>query len=325
MGGRKSAGEADRRRGQSSNIEDQPESGCRTVVSGFCAAARWELHVNDARAALQKMASGSVNCVVTSPPYYWQRDYGVIGQIGHEPTIQGYVDALVDCFHEMHRVLRDDGVVFLNLGDTYYSAKGKPHGRDKKSKARQLSRSVLRAVDGPGLGLPRKSLIGIPWRVALGLQEDGWTLRSDIIWKRPGALPEPTAHDRPMLTHEHVFILAKKPHYWFNRAALKGEEDVWRIVARPDNPGSHFAPFPAALVERCLECGCPDGGVVLDPFVGSGTTMVVAARMHRNSIGIDLSPRYCASVRARMEQLATELESSEEPVWTPQLTLPSCD
>jgi DNA modification methylase len=247
-----------------------------------------------------------VNCVITSPPYYSQRDYGVAGQIGHEATIDGYVQKIVDCFSEVRRVLRDDGVVFLNLGDTYYSAKGKPHGQDEKSRGRLWSREKLRAVDGPGLGLPRKSLIGIPWRVALAMQKDGWTLRSDVLWRRPGTLPEPTAHDRPWLTHEHVFIFVKKPRYWFNRAALAGEEDIWHITPRPDMPGAHFAPFPSALVEKCIGCGCPDDGTVLDPFVGSGTTMLVALRMRRHALGIELNPQYCKSILDRLDKLPDE-------------------
>jgi DNA modification methylase len=306
-----------------------PTSGHRksercALYEGRCGRSEWKLYHGDCRIALSAIAHNTVNCVITSPPYYWQRDYGVEGQIGHESSIQGYVGALVECFRALRPALRADGVVFLNIGDTYYSAKGKPHGSDKKSKARQLSRRVLRAVDGPGLGLPRKSLIGIPWRVALALQEDGWTLRSDIIWKRPASLPEPTAHDRPMLTHEHVFVLAKSPRYWFNRTALQGEEDVWRIVARPDSPGTHFAPFPSALVERCIKCGCPEGGLVLDPFVGSGTTMIVAARMNHNAIGIELNPGYCAVVQKRLEQLNSELEN-EQMVLSPEFASHSCD
>lgn len=262
----------------------------------------WKLFQGDCRAALPMIPPRSVNCVVSSPPYYWQRDYGVSGQIGHEPIIQGYVNAIVSCFQQVRRVLRDDGVVFLNLGDTYYSAKGKPHGLDKKHHGRQLSRLQLRAVDGPGLGLPRKSLIGIPWRVALAMQNDGWILRSDVVWRRPGALPEPTAHDRPWQTYEHIFVFSKKPRYWFNRDALVGEEDIWHIPPRPDNPGAHFAPFPSALVERCVRCGCPSHGTVLDPFVGSGTTMLVALQMSRNAIGIELNPRYCQFILRRLSK-----------------------
>jgi DNA modification methylase len=234
----------------------------------------WTVLTGDVALALREIATESVDCVVTSPPYYWQRDYEVTGQIGHEGTIEGYVTALVRAFAELRRTLKPDGTFFLNLGDTYYSAKGRPHGKDDKHNGRQMMRRHLRAVDGPGLGLPRKSLIGIPWRVALALQDDGWTLRSSIIWQRPASLPEPTAHDRPWRTFEHVFLFSKGPRYWFDRAGLVGEEDIWEIV------------------ERCLDCGCRPGGVVLDPFAGSGTTLVTALSRGCGAIGVDLKPEY---------------------------------
>ena len=287
------------------------------VEAQWSGALREELHwrvlQGDSRLCLADLPPHSVDCVVTSPPYYWQRDYEVDGQIGHESSIQGYVKALVECFHALRPALADDGLVFLNLGDTYYSAKGRPHGRDKKHLGRQLARRKLRAVDGPGLGLPRKSLIGIPWRVALMMQEDGWTLRSDVVWWRPGSLPEPTAKDRPWSTIEHVFIFAKKPRYWFNRDAIAGEEDIWHIPSRPDKPGVHSSPFPSALVEKCLSCGCKPTGTVLDPFVGSGTTMEVALRMGFNAIGIDLKPEYCEFVAGRLAILGQDLQPANQP------------
>ena len=156
------------------------------------APSRWVLHEGDSRVILPTLERESVDCVVTSPPYYWQRDYDVEGQIGLEASIAGYVDNLRTVFKGLRHVLKSDGTVFLNLGDTYYSAKGLPHGNDAKHRARRFG---LRAVDGPGLGLPRKSLIGIPWRVALALQQDGWTLRSAITWVRTTAIPEPTARE----------------------------------------------------------------------------------------------------------------------------------
>ena len=262
----------------------------------------WTVLTGDVASALRQIETASVDCVVTSPPYYWQRDYEVSGQIGHERTIGGYVAALVGAFGELRRTLKPAGTFFLNLGDTYYSAKGRPHGRDDKHNGRQMMRRHLRAVDGPGLGLPRKSLIGIPWRVALALQDDGWTLRSSIIWQRPASLPEPTAHDRPWRTFEHVFLFSKSPRYWFHRPGLVGEEDVWKIVARPDNPGAHFAPYPIELVQRCLDCGCPNGGVVLDPFVGSGTTMIAALARGSSAIGVDLKPEYSGYTMERIHR-----------------------
>jgi DNA modification methylase len=198
-------------------------------------------------------------------------------------------------------VLRDDGTVFLNLGDTYYSAKGLPHGSDDKHRARRFG---LRLVDSSALDLPRKTLIGIPWRVALALVEDGWTLRSSIIWVRQSAIPEPTSKDRPWRKYEFVFLFSKSPRYFFNRGGLHGEEDVWTI--EPDRNslarGLHFAPFPQALVERCIAAGCPEGGVVLDPFVGGGTTMAVAIATRRSAIGIELNPDFCLHVREGMKK-----------------------
>jgi DNA modification methylase len=234
----------------------------------------WTVLTGDVAFALREIATESVDCAVTSPPYYWQRDYEVAGQIGHESTINGYVTALARAFGELRRTLKPGGTFFLNLGDTYYSAKGRPHGRDDKHNGRQMMRRHLRAVDGPGLGLPRKSLIGIPWRVALAMQDEGWT------------------HDRPWRTFEYVFLFSKSPRYWFHRSGLVGEEDVWTITSRPENPGSHFAPFPVELVERCLDCGCPAGGVVLDPFAGSGTTMIAALARGSGATGVELKPQY---------------------------------
>lgn len=253
----------------------------------------WKVIQADALQGLKSLESETVDCMVTSPPYYWQRDYGYDGQIGHEATIEGFVEALRDVFSEARRVLKPTGTLFLNIGDTYYSAKGKPHGRDAKASGRQMARTVLRAVDGPGLGLPRKSLIGIPWRVALAMQKDGWTLRSDIIWDRPGSLGEPTAKDRPWRDYEHIFMFSRAPRYFFDRTGLDGNEDIWSFPARPDNPMTHAAPYPLELVNRCLAVGCPPGGTVLDPFVGSGTTMVAALRSGRPAIGIDRHAEYC--------------------------------
>lgn len=204
--------------------------------------AGWSILAGDARALAATLAPASVDCIVTSPPYYWQRDYEVAGQIGHEATIDEYVSRLVGVFSALRPALAEDGTVFLNLGDTYYSAKGKPHGKDVKHRERRIGRRMLRAVDGPGLGLPRKSLIGIPWRVALAMQADGWTLRSDVIWNRPGSMPEPTAHDRPWNSHEHVFIFSRSPRYHFDRAGLDGDESIWTIAPRPDNPDKQAAP-----------------------------------------------------------------------------------
>jgi DNA modification methylase len=269
----------------------------RGLTDGALAAGkRWALHEGDAPKVLENFPAGSVNCVVTSPPYYWQRDYGHPEQLGHEPTVDGYVGNLLEVFAEVWRVLRADGTVWLVIGDTFYSAKGRPHGSDRKHRGRRMA--PMRAVDRPGLGVPRKSLLGIPWRVALALQEAGWTIRADIAWVRPSPLPEPSARDRPHRSAEHVFLLAKQPRYYFNRAALGGAEDVWIIA--PDGRNGHCAPFPPELARRCVASGCPEGGVVLDPFLGSGTTAAAALELGRYAVGIELVPAFCELAAQRI-------------------------
>ena len=278
----------------------------------------WVIYCGDARAVLDQMEDASVDCMVTSPPYFWQRDYEAGEQeIGREASIAGFVGAITDVMADVRRVLKPTGTAWLNLGDSYYNAKGRPHGSDPKHQARMLARRELRAVDGPGLGLPRKSLIGIPWRVALALQEEGWTLRSDIIWHRKTAMPEATSKDRPWRKHEHVFLLVKSVVYHFDRDALNGEEDVWDIPPErwSATRGDHFAPYPSELVRRCLVAGCPMGGVVLDPFAGGGTTLAVARDLGLNAIGIDLSEAFCEVMTKRIRRAALRrVEPATEPV-----------
>jgi DNA modification methylase len=240
----------------------------------------------------------------------------VDGQIGMESSVQGFVDNIVSVFEGVHHVLKPGGVAFLNLGDTYYNAKGRPHGRDAKHRARTLARTQLRAVDGPGLGLPRKSLLGIPWRVALALADWGWTLRSEIIWVRRSSMPEPTAHDRPWRQHEHVFLFSKGVKYYFDRDGMPGQEDVWEIEPerRSATRGEHYAPYPEALVERCLRAGCPDSGTALDPFAGGGTTLAVAQRLGLHSIGIDLNKSFCDVIVRRMAGTSPNLGRDDQSV-----------
>jgi DNA modification methylase len=266
----------------------------------------WHVYEGDAKGVLAKLPEKAYNCVVTSPPYYWLRDYGVGGQIGQEDTVLQYVKAMADTMDEVYRVLTDDGLVFLNLGDTYYSGKGKSHGADPKSNKRRFG---LRAVDksgGLGIGIQPKSAIGLPWRVALEMSaRRKWVLRSSIIWHRPRSLPE-AVRDRPRRSYEYVFMFAKQRNYFFNRPALSGldlEEDVWTIPARPRaTNGIDTAPFPDELVKRCLSLGCREGGAVLDPFAGSGTTIRVAIGSGRDGTGIDLNPTFC---KYMVEQLKT--------------------
>ena len=256
----------------------------------------WAIYQGSAIEVMKKMPSESVDCIITSPPYFWLRDYGVRGQIGLEETVDEYVDALSEVISECRRVLKSTGLLFLNIGDTFYSGKGESHGRDAKSKKRRFG---LRAVDrsgGLGIGLQRKSLIGIPWRVILRLMSNGWALRSSVIWHRKNRLPEPVK-DRPGRSYEYVFILAKSRRYYFKKDQLDSleiEEDLWTIATQPyPTNGLNTAPFPDELVERCLSIGCPISGVVLDPFMGSGTTIRVALSKDRSSVGIDLNEKFC--------------------------------
>ncbi len=261
----------------------------------------WEVHVGDVCTVLSTLSPERFACAITSPPYYWQRDYKVNGQIGKEARIEDYVKAIADAMDQVRTVLKKDGVLFLNLGDTYYSAKGQPKGNDPKNRARRFG---LRAVDASGLGVPRKTVIGIPWRVALEMINRGWILRSPIVWRREGSLPEPTAKDRPWRTYEMIFMFAKSPRYFFNRSGLEDEEDVWTISARPrNNNGLHSAAFPDELVERCLNVGCPEGGEVLDPFAGSGTVLRVAVESGHPATGIDLSIDFCEYMVKQLHKL----------------------
>lgn len=257
---------------------------------------QWSVYCGSSNEVMQRLPNLSINCVVTSPPYFWLRDYGMKGQIGLEDSVKEYVDALASVMDEAFRILRKDGVLFLNLGDTYYSGKGMSHGTDRKSGKRRFG---LRAVDksgGLGIGLQRKSIIGIPWRVAIEMSSRGWVLRSPIIWHRENCLPESVA-DRPTRSYENLFMFVKDRKYYFNKKPLidkKVEEDMWTIAARPKaRSGLDTAPFPDELVIRCLEIGCPPSGVVLDPFLGSGTTARVALDMGYSAIGIDLNPEFC--------------------------------
>lgn len=257
---------------------------------------QWSVYQGDATTTLAKLPNESIHCAVTSPPYFWLRDYGVDGQIGLEDTVAGYVESICAVMDQLKRVLRPDGLLFLNLGDTYYSGKGESQGTDKKSNKRRFG---LRAVDksgGLGIGAQRKSSIGMPWRVAIEMSTRGWILRSPIIWHRKNCLPEPVA-DRPSRSYEHLFMFAKGRRYYFNKKPLieqKVEEDMWTIAAKPKaSNGLDTAPYPDELVQRCLQIGCAPGGIVLDPFLGSGTTIRVALAMGHPAIGIDLNREFC--------------------------------
>ncbi|MDZ4179701.1 MAG: site-specific DNA-methyltransferase [Coriobacteriia bacterium] len=258
---------------------------------------RWRILHGSAERCLNLVEDESIDCAVTSPPYFWLRDYGVQGQIGLEDSVAGYVQSIAGVMDLVRLKLKREGVLFLNLGDTYYSGKGEPCGPDRKSSKRRFG---LRAVDksgGLGIGVKPKSTIGVPWRVAIEMCRREWVLRSPIIWHRENCLLEPSAKDRPSRTYETVFMFVKSRKYFFNRTHLPNDDwaqDVWRIPpVRGPRSSIDTAPFPDELVERCLAIGCKQGGTVLDPFCGSGTSVRVAIQSGRPAIGIDLNREYC--------------------------------
>jgi site-specific DNA-methyltransferase (cytosine-N4-specific) len=269
------------------------------------------LLTGDTLNVLKTRPSESVDCIVTSPPYYGLRDYGTEGQYGLEATPAAYVETMRAVFSEARRILADDGTLWLNLGDSFASS-GISSG-----------------------GLPAKNLMGMPWRTAFALQDDGWILRNEVIWHKSNAMPS-SVQDRMSNKHEHLFLFAKTSKYWFDLDAIKvpasghasaggnhatyassiGTEkaarvyginaastlhgpppamrnpgDVWSITTKP-YPAAHFATFPIELPTRCIKAACKPNGVVLDPFSGSGTTGLAARQLGMRYIGIDLNPEY---------------------------------
>lgn len=265
---------------------------------------RCDLHVGDARQILGSMPDGHFDCVVTSPPYWGLRDYGVDGQIGAEPTVDEYVTDLVRLFREVRRALADDGTFWLNIGDSYTSGGRTWRDADVKNKGRAMD---YRAPTPEGL--KPKDLIGVPWRLAFALQSDGWYLRSDMIWNKPNCQPE-SVKDRPTRSHEYLFLFSKSEKYYYDWQAImepasdakqksKNRRTVWSINTEP-YPGSHFAVYPRALVRLCVSAGSRENGRVLDPFFGSGTTGVVCNELRRDCVGIELNEEYAELARERL-------------------------
>ena len=279
--------------------------------------------IGDCRDVLRTLPDASVQCCVTSPPYFGLRDYGVAGQIGLEPTPDDFVAEMVAVFRDVRRVLRDDGTLWLNLGDSYASTvKGSGGaGKSRLGPNRDLQNIGHQKFEPRRFdmqGLKPKDLIGIPWRVAFALQADGWYLRSDIIWHKPNPMPE-SVTDRPTSAHEHVFLFSKSERYHYDAEAIKepavaaeaeggpalkrNARNVWTIATRPFLE-AHFATFPPELAERCILAGCPAGGTVLDPFGGAGTTGLVAGRLQRSAILIELNSDYVAMAERRIAREA---------------------
>jgi len=265
---------------------------------------RCEIIVGDAREVLRGFPDGCFQTIVTSPPYWGLRDYGISGQIGAEMDVNDYIADLVRVFREARRALADDGTLWLNIGDSYTSGGRTWRDKDDKNKGRAMD---YRAPTPSGL--KPKDLIGVPWRVALALQADGWYLRTDIIWNKPNCQPE-SVKDRPTRGHEYVFLFSKSERYFYDWEAIqepaqdrkqraKNRRSVWNINTEP-YPGSHFAVFPRALVRLCVLAGSNRGDRVLDPFFGSGTTGVVCNEQERVCTGIELKNEYAELARERL-------------------------
>ncbi len=264
----------------------------------------------DSRKALAAVPDGTFQCCITSPPYWGLRDYGHDGQIGAETDPADYISDLVSVFRDVRRTLTDDGTLWLNIGDSYTSGNRKWRDTDKKNPARAMSYRPPTPE-----GLKPKDLIGIPWRLALALQEDGWYLRSDIIWNKPNCQPE-SVKDRPTRAHEYVFLMSKSKMYYYDHEAIKepslngsgpkNRRTVWDINTNGFH-GAHFAVFPPELVRVCLLAGSKPGSAVLDPFFGSGTVGVVCMEEHRKCTGIELHPEYVDIAFERINQIQPTL------------------
>ncbi len=260
----------------------------------------------DALAVLAELPSGSVRTAVTSPPYWSLRDYSTPGQLGLEDDPDEYVAALVHIFEEVRRVLTQDGSLWLNIGDSYTSGGRTWRAPDKKNPIRAMTTRPPTPK-----GLKPKELVGIPWRLAFALQASGWYLRSDVIWRKPNAMPE-SVKDRPTRSHEYLFLLTKSERYYYNRAAIleangRNLSTVWDIHTQPF-PEAHFATFPPQLVERFIRTTSESGNVVLDPFLGSGTVAAVAIQNQRAFFGVELNPAYVDIARRRISQLGGRLD-----------------
>lgn len=290
----------------------------------------------DCLEVMKTFPSDSVDCVVTSPPYFGLRDYGMKGQMGLEESPDLYVQKMVELFREVKRVLKKEGTLWLNLGDTYANTKV---GNTETIKNPTRVTSSFKKVRPDNL--KPKDLIGIPWRVAFALQSDGWCLRQDIIWNKPNPMPE-SVEDRCTKAHEYVFLLSKSPSYYYDSEAIKeksvvagkirradtnkyipnekingirkdviqsdfaNKRSVWTVATKPYNE-AHFATFPEKLIEPMILAGCPEGGIVLDPFIGAGTTGLVARKLNRNYVGIELNPDYIKIASPRINSIPDSL------------------
>jgi DNA modification methylase len=326
---------------------------------------------------LAQLEDESVQCCVTSPPYWRLRDYGVAGQIGLEPTPEAFVAKMVDVFREVRRVLSKDGTLWLNIGDGYAAGK---MGRDDEDEASLRRRFKMFGTGRPKagrkgangqqnkvpVGMKPKDLVGIPWMLAFALRADGWYLRQEIIWAKPNPMPE-SVRDRCTKAHEHIFLLTKSERYWFDADAIRedsalstlerfgegkaprqagkayhkgrherladelligrNKRSVWTMATQAYSQ-AHFATFPEELPETCIKAGSRIGDTILDPFVGAGTTGLVADKLGRNAILIELNPEYAAMAEKRIRgscpmfasvSIASAGRSSEKPLGADEL------
>lgn len=327
-----------------------------------------KIYNEDCLQGLLKLPDNSIDCCVTSPPYYALRDYGVDGQIGLEETPEEYIRKLTEVFMEVHRVLKPEGTLWLNIGDSYWgggwrNAAFNEHSGDlqKGSKGTYCGESMPSLKGNVGV-YKNKDLIGIPWTLAFALRQSGWYLRQDIIWHKPNPMPE-SVTDRCTKSHEYIFLLSKSPKYYFDYEAIqekaigsdkprvfgannqngtmrndigrvftprksknvqydgqkpntmhlrreqglpdeeysvRNKRDVWSVNVHPDSV-AHFATYPEELIMPCILAGCPSGGVVLDPFMGSGTTARVARKLNRHFVGFELNPEYCKIIEKKIQ------------------------
>lgn len=306
----------------------------------------WRIITGDVRERISDLESQSVQTAITSPPYFGLRDYKVDRQIGLEAEPHEYVRQLVEVFRGVRRVLRDDGTLWLNLGDGYAANRSYQVAQSKHPALNYGASNASRVPEG----MKAKDLIGIPWMVAFALRTDGWYLRAEIIWHKPNPMPE-SVTDRPTRAHEQVFLLSKRPRYFYDAHAIRepdkgldhprtvlagqpslepsggvlsphrglrtadwraglgrNKRDVWTITNKP-YAGAHFATFPPDLVEPMVLAGSRAGDAVLDPFAGAGTTGLVALRNGRDFVGIELNPEYAEIARQRLHDDAPLLNT----------------
>jgi DNA modification methylase len=342
----------------------------KTDDRGYCGNLKDRIMMNeifnsDCIEGMRTLPDQSVNCCVTSPPYFGLRDYGHDGQIGLEDTPEQFVAKLVDVFREVKRVLKDDGTLWLNLGDSYNGSGQSPYATNMGVKKTARIYENTKAVNI--VGLKPKDLIGIPWMVAFALRADGWYLRQDIIWHKPNPMPE-SVTDRCTKSHEYIFLLSKSKKYYYDHEAIKepanypnvvgmdetgfkdpktfngkhkessitgkrkdydkkqagggsgvmgysgalksngtalygetrNKRSVWTVTTKPYSE-AHFATYPEDLIVDCIKAGCPEGGTVLDPFMGAGTTALVARKLNRQYVGFELNPEYIRIAKNRLQ------------------------